>query len=83
VNRHNLQERLDSIGVDRRRYSLDAGTPDASEGLVLAWEGRVWLVKHFERGSWYTLRTCVSEEEACEAFLEYASDPFYRAKGAR
>jgi hypothetical protein len=73
-----LREELNRIGVGPRRYRLDGTSPDASEGLVLSKEGDVWLVRHFERGSWYTLRTCYVEAEACRAFLEYASDPFYR-----
>lgn len=79
MNIEELQERLDSLGVNPARYDLGGGLPLRSEGLVLARDGAGWLVKHFERGSWYVLESSTNEEDACEAFLRYASEPYYRS----
>jgi hypothetical protein len=79
MNTRELERELGKLNVSPRRYNLEGLQPDASEGLVLAKEGTKWLVRHFERGSWYTLQTCESEADACTALLGYASDPFYRS----
>jgi hypothetical protein len=72
-----LKEALDRMGVNPERYDLAGGIPIRSEGLVLAKVGDRWLVKHFERGSWYTLVDCDSLAEGAWQLLAYASDPFY------
>lgn len=72
-----LKDALERINVNPHRYDLNGGTPFASEGLVLAKDGQRWLVRHFERGSWYTLGAFDSEEAACDSLLAYASDPFF------
>jgi hypothetical protein len=73
-----LKEALDRLQVNPSRYDLAGGIPACSEGLVLLKQREGWQVRHFERGSWYTLAECTTEEEACQLFLTYASDPFYR-----
>ena len=78
MNIQELKEALDRAGVNPDRYDLDGGIPRRSEGLVLVRDGHQWTVRHFERGSWYTLRSFAAEEPACRTLLEYASDAFYR-----
>lgn len=79
MNVEQLEEALEAMGVERGRYDLGGGIPNRSEGLVLSHEHGRWIVRHFERGSWYVLQEHASESEACQSFLGYASDPFYRA----
>jgi len=79
MNTRDLERELGKLSVNPHRYNLEGLQPDASEGLVLVREGTNWLVRHFERGSWYTLQTCESEADACASLLKYASEPFYRS----
>jgi hypothetical protein len=74
-----LKAALEQRGVNPLRYDLHGGIPVRSEGLVLCHENERWLVRHFERGSWYALGEYSTEADACEALLAYASDPFYRS----
>lgn len=73
-----LGKLLASIGVNPRRYDLSGSEPAASEGIVIGLEGGKWSVRHFERGSWYTLGTFNDESVACEEALRRLRDPFYR-----
>lgn len=80
MTKKQLKESLDQLGVNPERYDLSGGIPIRSEGLAFVEEGEnKWLVRHFERGSWYTLADCSTEDEACRRFLSYASDPFYQS----
>jgi hypothetical protein len=73
-----LKDALDRLHVSAERYDLAGGIPTRSEGLVLVQERDRWLIRHFERGSWYTLAQCGTEDDACLRLLTYAADPFYR-----
>ena len=78
MNIGELEHRLNSSGVNKDKFSLKGGVPLASEGIVLFHEGQKWVVKHFERGSWYTIGTFEEESEACWKVFELLNDPFYK-----
>lgn len=73
-----LKKQLELMGVNPAKYNLYGGIPNASEGIVLSIESGRWIVKHFERGSWYVFDVFETEADACDKVLELLDDKFYR-----
>jgi len=73
-----LKKRLDALGTNPRAYNLDGGFPAESEGVVVAMDRGKWLVRFFERGSWYTFGEYDNEEAAADKAFSILSKPDYR-----
>ncbi|AYW91610.1 hypothetical protein KD5_03530 [Yersinia pseudotuberculosis] len=58
-----LRDKLNSLGVPSSLYSLEGGFPN--EKLCLAYEGGSWFVYYSERGVKTDLKKFTNENDAC------------------
>lgn len=69
MNVHELQRRLDEIGVPKNAYSiLLGGLPN--EMLCIVKDGSLWEVYYSERGRRSGLKTFEDEDSACGYFFD-------------
>lgn len=61
---------LEQLELHPNAYSIGIGIPEADETYCLVQENGVWRIYYAERGQRSDMREYVSEEEACNAFLE-------------
>ncbi len=68
MDKHSLQQILETAGIRPCAYDLDGGHP--SECYVLAKEGSLWSVYYSERGQESNKRQFSTEDIACEYLLK-------------
>lgn len=72
MKKNELEQRLINENVNPYSYSLVGGLPN--EAFCIGKNGDVWEVYYSERGSKSSLKTFLSEDEACDYFYKWIID---------
>jgi hypothetical protein len=81
MTKHELQEKLDALGISRDAYSLEGGVHD-NKYVISQEPMRKWSVYYSEKGLVIGKRLFDKESDACEYFFnKVVSDPTVKQRG--